>query len=138
MRGGPDMAEKTVAPDVPEQSAPARETTREDERYLAPPVDIYANEDGLVVLADLPGVSANGLTISVKDDILTIEGRTESPMPGTPVYREFDLPSFFRQFQLADSVDAGKITAALRHGVLTLTLPKAEAAKPKTIKVQVG
>jgi HSP20 family protein len=132
------MAEKTVAPDMPEQSTPARETTREDERYLAPPVDIYATDDGLVVLADLPGVSTDRLNISVKDDILTIEGRTESTMPGTPVYREFDLPSFFRQFQLADSVDVSNITAAMKHGVLALTLPKAEAAKPKTIKVAVG
>lgn len=133
------MAEKTVATvaEAPE-TAPARETTREDERYLAPPVDIYETEDGLTLIADLPGVTSERLSVSVKDDILTLEGRTECAVPGAPVYREFELPSFFRQFQLSDAVDAARISASLKHGVLTLILPKAEAAKPKTIKVQVG
>ncbi|NUQ69774.1 MAG: Hsp20/alpha crystallin family protein [Chthonomonadales bacterium] len=138
------MAEKTVANPIAEEetqveaAVPTRETTREGERFLPPPVDIYETADGLVVLADLPGVTADRLTVNVKDGILTIEGRSECTMEGTPVYQEFELPHFFRQFELADSVDSGAISASLRHGVLSLTLPKAEAAKPRSIKVDVG
>jgi len=139
MKGEPEMAEKTVANPVEVQEpAQVRETTRQEERFVAPPVDIYETEEGLVLLADLPGVTADRLNVDVKDDVLTIEGRTELPAHGTPVWREFELPSFFRQFQLPQQVDVAKITATLRHGVLTLKLPKAEAAKPKTIKVQIG
>lgn len=133
------MAEKTVAtPMDAQETAQARETTREEERFVSPPVDIYETEEGLVLLADIPGVTADRLSVDVKDDVLTIEGRTEHPSEGTPVYQEFELPNFFRQFQLSEQVDVARITASLKHGVLTLKLPKAEAAKPKTIKVQVG
>ncbi len=56
---------------------------------------------------------------------------------GVPLYREFQLGNFFRQFRLADTVDSNRIQAELRHGVLTLQLPKAEEAKPRKIAVQV-
>lgn len=133
------MAEKTVETPVETQvSNVASESTRANEQFVAPPVDIYETEDGLVLLADLPGVTADKLNISVKDDILTIEARTEHSASGTPVYCEFELPSFFRQFQLSEQIDSTRISASLKHGVLTLQLPKAEAAKPKTIKVEIA
>lgn len=133
------MAEKTVAtPMDAQETTQARETTREEERFVSPPVDIYETEEGLMLLADIPGVTADRLSVDVKDDVLTIEGRTELPAEGTAVYQEFELPNFFRQFQLSEQVDVARITASLKHGVLTLKLPKAEAAKPKTIKVHVG
>lgn len=106
-------------------------------RYVTPPVDIYETENGLVVVADLPGVSKEGLDVGVEDDILTIRGVSRDSLPGKPVYREFALGDYFRQFELSDKVDRAKITAELKHGVLTLTLPKAEAAKPKKIDVKV-
>jgi HSP20 family molecular chaperone IbpA len=133
------MAEKTVATPAEVAAQPAdRETTRAEERYIAPPVDIYETPDGLVLVADLPGVQADGLDIQVKDDILTINARVNVQSPGTPVYREYELANFFRQFQLSECVDTDRITAQLRNGVLELMLPKAEAAKPKTIKVELG
>lgn len=133
------MAEKTVATPVEAAGqASDKETTRAEERYIAPPVDIYETPDGLTLVADLPGVPVDGLNIQVKEGILTIEANVKVEAPGTPVYREYELVNFFRQFQLSDTVDTERITAQLKNGVLELKLPKAEAAKPKTIKVELG
>ncbi len=131
------MAEKTVA--TPNRTTDrAQEMTRERERYVAPPVDIYETPDGLTVLADLPGVGKDGLDIQVKDDILTIVARSQNAPKGEPIYREFQPVSYQRQFQLSDAVDTGRISAEFKHGVLTLRLPKAEEAKPKKVEVKVG
>lgn len=76
------MAEKTVAaPDKGEMFA-SREGTRAQERYVAPPVDIYETQEGLVLLADLPGVSKGGLDVRVEDGMLTIQGKTSHTAPG--------------------------------------------------------
>lgn len=131
------MAEKTVA--LPNQDGErGHETTRANEEYVKPPVDIYESGDGLTVVADLPGVKKDDLNIEVEDNILTIQARARHEMEGEPIYREFELLNFFRQFQLSNQVDTSMITAEFRNGVLKLTLPKAEQAKPKQIAVQVG
>lgn len=131
------MAEKTVA--TPEVQKPTTtESTRNQERYLAPPVDIYETQGGLVVLADLPGVSQETLDVRVDNHVLTIRGHARHTVPGDVAYREYDLVNFFRQFELSDKVDQSRITAELKCGVLTLQLPKAEEAKPRQIEVQVS
>lgn len=129
------MAEKTIE-STP--SAIQQEGTRENERFVRPPVDIFESEDGLTVMADLPGVPKEGLDIQVKENTLTIKARARNPQTWSPIYREFEVFNFFRQFELSDSVDVSRISAELRNGVLTLRLPKAEEAKPKQIPVQVG
>ncbi len=131
------MAERTV-PSVQDDRTPSRrEETREQERYITPPVDIFETKDGLTVVADLPGVEQNGLDVRVADGILTLQGRTAHLAPGTPIDREYELLHFYRQFELPDEVDADKIGAELKHGVLTLRLPKKEKAKPRKIEVSV-
>jgi HSP20 family molecular chaperone IbpA len=132
------MAEKTIA--MPETQAMTKEPegTRTHERYIAPPVDIYELPEGLVVMADIPGVTQDSLDIRVDNHILTIRGQASHVLSGEPVYREYELFHYFRQFELSDKVDQNKITADLQHGVLTLTLPKAEAAKPRKIAVTVS
>ncbi len=132
------MAEKTVARTESASQPVGQEGTREQERYVRPPVDIFETGEGLTVVADLPGVSKDGLDIEVKDGVLTIQGRARQPHPAPPVYREFELFNYFRQFELSDSVDIAKISAELKNGVLTLRLPKAEQAKPRRVQVQVG
>jgi HSP20 family protein len=129
------MAENTVAA-TQERTAPSREGTRSQERYVTPPVDIYENGDGLVVKADLPGVGKENLDVRVENNLLTIRGRAAHAAPGDPIYREYDLVNFFRQFELNERVDQGKISADFKHGVLTLRLPKAEEAKPRKIDVR--
>jgi HSP20 family molecular chaperone IbpA len=137
LTGGKDMAERTVA-QRPRETTPSREETRSQERYVTPPVDIYENTDGLVVKADLPGVAKEGLDVRVENNLLTIRGKAEHIAPGDPVYSEYGLINFFRQFELNERVDQEKISADLKHGVLTLTLPKAEEAKPRRIDVRVS
>ncbi len=133
------MAEKTVAA-APRSDgmAASQEGTRANESFVAPPVDIYETQEGLVVVADLPGVGKDDLDIQVKNDVLTLQGRSARNLPGAPIYKEFELASYFRQFQLSDTVDTQNIRAELKHGVLSLTLPKAEAAKPKRVEVTIG
>ncbi|ETX04484.1 MAG: hypothetical protein ETSY2_28535 [Candidatus Entotheonella gemina] len=133
------MAEKTVAmPEVQEEHAVQPEGTRTHERYVAPPVDIYEVTEGLVVTADVPGVTQDQLEVRVDNHVLTIRGQVPERAVADPAYREYELVNYFRQFELSDKVDEGKITAELKHGVLTLTLPKAEEAKPRKIAVAVN
>jgi HSP20 family protein len=131
------MAESTVA--VPEvQQSPTTEHTRHQEQYIAPPVDIYETQEGLVVLADLPGVAKEALEVRVEQNVLTIRGQARHGVPGEAIYREYDLVNFFRQFELSEKVDQSQITAELKSGVLTLNLPKAAEAKPRQIEVRVA
>jgi len=114
------------------------ERTRHHERYVAPPVDIYETREGLVVLADVPGVAPEALDVRVDHNVLTIRGHARHGVPGEVTYREHDLVNFFRQFELNDKVDQRYITADLKSGVLTVHVPKAQEAKPRQIEVQVA
>ena len=109
--------------------------TREDDRYIVPAVDIYESEEGLTLVADLPGVKKDGLDVKVEDGVLTIQGRIEHQSYHTVKLNEFALLDYYRQFELSEVVDQEKISARLQHGVLTLSLPKAEKVKPKKIEV---
>ena len=112
--------------------------TREEGRYLSPPVDIFEEKDHLVVVVDLPGVPQDGVNVSIDSGILTIRGRVSQPAGLEPLYREYGLHDFHRQFQLSDRIDQQKISGELKHGVLTIRLPKSERVKPKKIEVKVG
>ena len=107
----------------------------------APAVDIHENEHELVVNADLPGVEAKDLDIRVENNILTIRGerKFEKKVNEDSYLRvERAYGSFSRSFSLANTVNADGIKADYQDGVLTLTVPKREEAKPKQIKVSVG
>ena len=131
------MAVHTVAaPEV--QQPPMTESTRHHERYVAPPVDIYETGDGLVVLADVPGVAQEALEVRVDHNVLTIRGQVRHGIPGEVTYREYDLSNVFRQFALSDTVDQRHIAADLKRGVLPLHVPKAAEAKPRQIEVRVA
>ena len=132
------MAEKTVATSSQQSMTPSREVTRSQEQYVTPPVDIYETQEGLVVKADLPGVAKDSMDIRVENNLLTIHAKAAHAARGEPIYREYGLVNFFRQFELNERVDQSKISAELNHGVLTLNLPKAEEAKPRKIDVKVA
>jgi HSP20 family protein len=111
------MTDKTVATTGAKAPPADREITRAQERYMQPPVDIYEGPEGLVLLADLPGMAPSDLKVHLEDDILTIEATANHAVIGEPIYREFELVNFFRQFELSEQE---KITAALNQEVLTL------------------
>jgi len=107
----------------------------------APAADIYETEQALVVKVDLPDVEAKDLDIRVENNILTIRGERnfESKVSESNYLRvERTFGSFARSFALANTVNAEAIKADYNNGVLTLTIPKREEAKPKQIKVNVA
>jgi len=127
-----------VATAAPQQMMKTVEETRQRESYITPPVDIYETPDSLVVLADLPGIDTPQLEVRVDNNVLTLHGQTRHSMPGHTAYQEYTLVSFFRQFELSERIEQDQITADFKHGVLTLTLPKAAKAKPRAIAVNVA
>ncbi len=129
------MAERTV-PAQTGRTNREHEPTRSEDAYARPPVDIYEDDEGLVVIADVPGVEPSGLSVQVDRGVLTIQGRASHLATAPPVEREYGLTGFFRQFQLPSEIDATRITADLQHGVLTLRLPRVERAKPVHISVR--
>jgi HSP20 family molecular chaperone IbpA len=106
-------------------------------RLLILPKIRIITEKEIVMLADIPGVNAEGLVIDLRDDVLSIAGEVEaSEMPGEQeVLTEYKVGSFYRQFTLAEMVEQDKIYADLKNGVLRLALPKAEKAIPRRISV---
>lgn len=99
---------------------------------LAPPVDIYEDKDAFIVVADLPGVAPEDVSVRLSGDRLEVEGRQTLPRelagPGAPV-------RFVRSFLVPDSIDPAGVKATTEQGVLTIELKKAEARKPKQITV---
>jgi len=132
------MAEKTIPVTQNEQSSLSQETTRSSIRYATPPVDIYEELDRLVVVADLPGAERDTVKVNLENGTLTMEAATQPASMANPIYREFEMVNFYRQFELSEWVDSNKITAELKNGVLNLNLPKAEKAKPKPIAVKIS
>jgi HSP20 family protein len=132
------MAEKTVDMPDTQEGATQPEDTRTRERYVTPAVDIYEMPEGLVVIADVPGVTPDHVDVRVDNHILTIWGQAAHGLPAEPTYREYELVNYFRQFDLSAKVDESQIAADLKHGVLTLTLSKVADAQPRKIAVAVS
>jgi HSP20 family protein len=104
--------------------------------YLTPLANIQETTDGYVLEAEMPGVNKDGLQITVENGELVILGRRNGyESPGTQLYGETRSVDYRRAFEIDPSIDSTRITAKMEHGVLTLTLPKAEAVKPRKIVV---
>lgn len=121
-----------------EKNLQAREETRSNEKYIKPPVNIIETDEGLTLTADLPGAAKETLDVNVEKGILTISAPVSRSMPGRPAYTEFELAPYYRQFTIPESLDHEKARAEFANGILTLRVPKAEAAKPRKIEVKVG
>jgi HSP20 family molecular chaperone IbpA len=132
-----------------EQRTPAtRESTRESTReagprttprpVFLPPADIYETKDSIVVLAEMPGVSPEGVDISLERRVLTIRGRSAANDHSgyQRVYNEYADGDYERVFTLSENIDRDRIEATLKDGVLRLVLPKAEAAKARKIELK--
>jgi HSP20 family protein len=105
-----------------------------------PPVDIYETQNDLVLQAELPGIEPNDVEVRVEDNTLYLKGERKfqgEVKDETFHRRERAYGVFTRSFALPGFIDAEKVSAEYKNGVLTVTLPKREEAKPKTIKIQV-
>lgn len=106
---------------------------------LTPACDVYENQDELLVIADVPGIEADALQIHLDKGELTLEARREhSAQEGAFLGAEWTSCDFRRRFALPGGVDAGKISAELKDGVMYLHLPKSETLKPRKIAVRAG
>lgn len=114
------------------------ERTRAGETFV-PPVDIVEKDDELLLLADVPGATADGIDVHYERGTLTLRARVEpreTPVGATPLVREYGVGDYERTFQVGEGVDADRIGAEFANGVLTLHLPKADAIKPRKISVR--
>lgn len=121
------------------QEVQGEEKTRPG-RFYVPDVDIYEDEKGLSLVADMPGVDQDSVAVDLNNDVLTIQGEVGlTHYEGlTPIYTEYNVGHFSRRFTLPESAhfDRDKITARIAEGVLQVRLPKAERAQPRRIKVE--
>ena len=107
-------------------------------RVFTPHTDIYEKEDALVLLADMPGVDQDSISINVERNVLTIEGhvKPEDVEGYELMYSEYVTGDFRRSFTLSNEIDTNGIEARIRNGTLRLLLPKAKEAMPKKIEVK--
>jgi HSP20 family protein len=112
------------------------ESTR-NARYFTPRVDIFETEHELLLYADMPGVAPQEIDLRYENGELILQGKVgTSSRNGHLILGEFEEGDFYRVFQIHESIDASRIEAECKNGVLTVHLPKAEAAKPKQVAVK--
>jgi HSP20 family protein len=105
---------------------------------LSPPVDVYENGDELLLYADIPGVTRDDVALHFANNHLTIEARRKANDQGKLLAAEFGPADFVRSFSVPPGLDADKVTAEFREGVLCIHLPKSAAVKPRQIPVREG
>lgn len=105
---------------------------------LVPSVDIYETDNEYVLKADMPGVPKENIEITFNNNELEINGKIDEVYTSSDnlTYREFTLCNYNRKFLVSDKINAEAINASLENGVLTVTLPKREEAKPKKIEIK--
>jgi HSP20 family protein len=118
----------------------SEQTTPERTRggfFFTPQVDIFENEKELTVFADMPGVHGDDVDLRYENGELVLHGRWRPhEHQGNFLLREYEEGDFYRVFHIHESIDSTKITASCKNGVLTIHLPKVEAAQPRQIKVR--
>jgi HSP20 family protein len=118
-----------------------REMNRVFETAFAPALDVVEEKDNFLVKIDLPGLTKGDVSVTIQDNFLTVKGERKHGVEKKEAnfhHRERVYGSFARTIELPTRVDAGKVEATFRDGVLHVTLPKSEEAKPKEIKVSVN
>lgn len=122
--------------------APASDAVRTHRGVYRPAADIIETEHGFTVRLDMPGLASDDIDISVAGNELTITGRVAARVPASqdarPLVREYGVGDFVRTFRLGEGINASDISAEYTHGVLTLSLPKAEDRRPRKINVRVN
>ena len=132
------MTEQELKPQERKAASPAGEATK-NETVFAPHVDIFENEQEVTVIADMPGVTPEGIDLALEDNILTLQGRRTLPrQTGRVILEEYESGHYLRRFTVAETIDQDRIEASLAEGVLRVRLPKAWPAQPRRIEVKLG
>ena len=105
-------------------------------RTAIPAVDIYENDDEILVHADMPGVAKEDVSVNIDNGTLSLSGVRRFDTGGAANWAEFSDVEYVRNFSIPQSIDIERVEAALKDGVLELHLPKSESAKPKMIEVK--
>ena len=121
--------------DIAKKEENAIEKTREL-RTAIPSVDIYENDDEILLHADMPGVQKQDVSVNIDNGTLSISGVRRLDSKGVSNWEEFSDIEYVRSFSVPQSIDMGRVEAELKDGVLKLHLPKSEAAKPKMIEIK--
>ena len=118
---------------------PKPDQTAGDTQAMLPPVNVTEDSGGITLVADMPGVSREKLSLQVESDTLTIEGEVAFNTPAglEATHVEVSLPRYRRVFTLSKELDSEKVSAEFNQGVLKLRIPKAEHAQPRKIQVSV-
>jgi HSP20 family molecular chaperone IbpA len=125
---------------VARSGAKGEVSERAENAVMLPPVDVIEDTLGITLFADLPGVPKDKLHVRVDADALTIEGEVSLPMASNlePSHVEVQISRYQRTFTLGKELDSEKVAAEFRNGVLKLSIPKFEHAKPRKIEVQIA
>ena len=119
-------------------ASPGGETTKTD-TYYAPHVDIFETDKDVTVIADIPGVTADGIDLTLEENILTIHGQRTLPQhDGRVILEEYESGHYMRRFTVAETIDQERIEASLADGVLKVRLPKATPVQPRKIQIKLG
>ena len=128
------MAEHTV---VRKNDSPAPSEATRGARFFSPRVDIFETENELLLLADLPGVNPQDIDLRYERGELMLRGKVNpAPPHGQAILEEFETGDYYRVFQIHESINAARIEADYKNGVLTVHLPKQEAARPKQVQIR--
>jgi len=130
----------TGTKDVSKQETGVTPDVKQQEQAILPAVDIFENESGITVQADMPGVSRDRLDVHIDSDTLAIEGLAEIPMPEgmDAMYADIRSTRYQRSFSLSRELDTERVEASLKDGVLTLRIPKREEHRSRRIEVHTG
>lgn len=129
------MSENTELATRSEQSG---ELVKNQLPLSTPIVDIYENESEILLHAEMPGVSREGISINIDNGKMILSGVRHLQVSGATNWREFGETEYRRVFSVPQAIDVEKVHAELRDGVLRLHLPKSEAAKPRQIEIKAG
>jgi len=96
---------------------------------------VFETETGFTLVADMPGVAPDRLQVTAERELLTIRGRV-TPPPQPPEHREFELTDYYQTFTLTEDLDASKINATLKDGVLKISIPRSPTVQPRRIEIR--
>jgi len=131
------MTENTLTAPVKNHAGNRNVEATRNSNYFTPRVDIVETDAELLLYADMPGVRPDSVDLRYENGELILRGKVDkTEVKGNLVFGEYDVGDFYRVFQVHETINASKIDAEFKNGVLTVHLPKQEAVKPKQVAIR--